>query len=302
MGNLAFPPAWSPARDCSPTPTLRSASASSHRDGATVEVEPRALQHPDHYRWSPDSAGCVRDAPDSTRLSAICVYSVEQGNSQQLTSGNVRIRGAGFRSHGRYFTSANRASASVRGFEFTTCTPTDARRVGVLSNRRRCPAPMMRAQRGYEPSRAVPSSGGRRLPGQPQDVPKATVSRSKEPRPRNRRTEGEQAETLDSPSRVKISRSLQPPLPTSIRRAVTVRSIGGFGGACGDPGPPDDLWSLQVTVRACFLSGQAARTRLALRLDDKRKHRPHGSLSTSFGDERRVVPHGTTCHGAIGVP
>ena len=105
--------------------------------GATVDVDRGRLDDLTTYRWSPDSRWLAyMKQPAATRLSAIWVYSVEEGKTQQLTSGNAADSEPVFDPKGRYlyFLSNRDFRLTFSGFEFNYVY-TDPTRVyvGVLS-------------------------------------------------------------------------------------------------------------------------------------------------------------------------
>ena len=133
-----FPPAWSPDSTllayADKSQRLRIVTAAT---GATVDVDRGRYGDLTTYRWSPDSRWLAYvKQPESTRLSAIWVYSVDDGKTQQLTSGNAADSEPVFDPLGRYlyFLSNRDFRLTFSGFEFNYVY-TDPTRVyvGVLS-------------------------------------------------------------------------------------------------------------------------------------------------------------------------
>ena len=183
-----FPPAWSPdSRLLAYADTSQRLRVVTVATGATVDVDRGRFSALTTYRWSPDSRWLAYvKQPESTRLSAIWVYSVDEGKAQQLTSGNAADSEPVFDPLGRYlyFLSNRDFRLTFSGFEFNYVY-TDPTRVyvGVLS--KTGPA-LFLPQSDEEPQRADEALRAPAPPGAEAERAEAAVSRSE-------RTGGNQA-------------------------------------------------------------------------------------------------------------
>jgi len=281
-----FPPVWSPdSRLLAYADTSQRLRVVTVATGATVDVDRGRFNPLTMYRWSPDSRWLAYvKQPESTRLSAIWVYSVDERKAQQLTSGNAADSEPVFDPMGRYlyFLSNRDFRLTFSGFEFNYVY-TDPTRVyvGVLS--KTGPA-LFLPQSDEEPQRAdealrAPVPPGAQPPpgGQPPNVPKPPPPDPKEPeatKPAEQKADAKRDATASSPASEKKPAAPSTGPDVHPPAAVTVRiDADGFERRVrAIPGPPADIRSLQVTERAVlYLVGQAARTRLAMYDIDEKK-------------------------------
>ena len=276
-----FPPSWSPDSKllayADKSQRLRLVTVST---GATVDVDRGRYSDLTTYRWSPDSRWLAYvKQPESTRLSAIWVYSIEDGTPRQLTSGNAADSEPVFDPLGRYlyFLSNRDFRLTFSGFEFNYVY-TDPTRVyvGVLS--KTGPA-LFLPQSDEEPQRdddalRPPTPPGRQQPNTPKPPPPdASKPDAAKPAPQQPEAAKPDAPAAPAPETKPAASStgldLHPP------PAVTVRiDADGFERRVrAIPGPPADIRSLQATDRAVlYLVGQGPRTRLAMYdIDDKKE-------------------------------
>ena len=215
--------------------------------------------------------------PESTRLSAIWVYSVDDGKTQQLTSGNAADSEPVFDPLGRYlyFLSNRDFRLTFSGFEFNYVY-TDPTRVyvGVLS--KTGPA-LFLPQSDEEPPRSDECCARlRRREGRSRSHRTRRQSRASRTRRsrRSRRTRSARQRRLLPRRRPRPAASpnapdVHPPAPVTVR----IDADGFERRVRAIPGPPADIRSLQVTERAVlYLIGQGPRTRLAMYdIDDKKE-------------------------------
>ena len=218
-----FPPSWSPDSKllayADKSQRLRVVTVAT---GATVDVDRGRYGDLTTYRWSPDSRWLAYvKQPESTRLSAIWVYSIEDGKPQQLTSGNAADSEPVFDPLGRYlyFLSNRDFRLTFSGFEFNYVY-TDPTRVyvGVLS--KTGPA-LFLPQSDEEPQRDDEALRPPAPPGrQPPSVPKPPPPEASRPgREAGAAEAGANAERDDTPAagRRRSPRRRRPAL-TCIRR------------------------------------------------------------------------------------
>ena len=274
-----FPPAWSPDSTllayADKSQRLRIVTAAT---GATVDVDRGRYGDLTTYRWSPDSRWLAYvKQPESTRLSAIWVYSVADGKTQQLTSGNAADSEPVFDPLGRYlyFLSNRDFRLTFSGFEFNYVY-TDPTRVyvGVLSKTGPAlflPQSDEEAPRSDEILRPPAPPGGAQpiVPKPPPESSKPDAPKPQKPEDAKRETAPAAAAQEARPAASPNAPDVHPPAPVTVR----IDADGFERRVRAIPGPPADIRSLQVTERAVlYLIGQGPRTRLAMYdIDDKKE-------------------------------
>jgi tricorn protease len=291
-GVWRFPPAWSPDSKKlaygDKSQRLRMVTLAT---GATVDVDKGQFDDLTTYRWSPDSRWLAYEKQSpATRLSAIWIYSVDDGKTHQLTSGQASDTEPIFDPRGRYlyFLSNRDFRLTFSGFEFNYVYTEPTRvYVGLLS--KTGPA-LFLPESDEEPARSDDTLRPPRPPGQP--PPSAEPARppdTAQPEPEKSSPERKS----ESPGRAEPAAPKQDAKPETgapsttaapssasgpdaqAPAAFTVRvDVDGFERRVrAIPGGPADIRSLQANERAVlYLVGQGPRVRLVMYdIDDKKE-------------------------------
>jgi tricorn protease len=276
-----FPPSWSPdSRKLAYADKAQRLRIVTVGDGRTVDVDRGRYGDLTTYRWSPDSRwlAYVKQA-DTTRLSAIWVYSVDDGKTAQLTSGNAADSEPVFDPLGRYlyFLSNRDFRLTFSGFEFNYVY-TDPTRVYVGLLSKTGPA-LFLPQSDEEPRRGDDALRPPTPPGRPQPSPPKPPPDDKEqaaPKPESQKPD----ETRPAGSSVTTAQqTTASPAPATADvhppAAVTVRiDADGFERRVrAIPGPPADIRSLAAAEHAViYMVGTGPRARLVMYdIDDKKE-------------------------------
>ena len=236
--------------------------------GKTIDVDKGSYTDLTSYTWSPDSrwVAYVKEAP-ATRLTAIWVYSLEEGRPHQLTSGNAADLAPVFDPKGRYlyFLSNRDFNLTFSGYEFNYLYADSARAyVGLLAK----DGPGLLLPRSDEEPRR--DSEALRAPPPPGQKPAIPPAR---PQPERRDPEPPAA-SATAPPREQPSPAAAGPdalAPSPVRVSIDVDGFEQRVRAV--PGRPADHRSLAATDRAVlYLVGQGDRTRLAMYdLEDRKE-------------------------------
>jgi tricorn protease len=237
--------------------------------GKTIDVDKGTYTDLTSYTWSPDSrwVAYVKEAP-ATKLTAIWVYSVEEGRPHQLTSGNAGDLEPVFDPKGRYlyFLSNRDFNLTFSGYEFNYLYTDSARAyVGLLAK----DGPGLLLPRSdEEPRRESEALRGPAPAGQKPAIPPA------KPQSERRDAEVPPAAPAPTPREQATTTAATGPdasAPASVR--VTIDVEGFEQRVRAIPGAPADHRSLAATDRAVlYLVGQGDRTRLAMYdLEDRRE-------------------------------
>ena len=234
--------------------------------GKTIDVDKGSYTDLTSYSWSPDSrwVAYVKEAP-ATKLTAIWVYSLEEGRPHQLTSGNAADLEPVFDPKGRYlyFLSNRDFNLTFSGYEFNYLYTDSVRAyVGLLAK----DGPGLLLPRSdEEPRRESEALRGPSPPGQKPAIPPAR------PQPERREPESPPAAAAPREQPSPAAAGPDASAPATVRVSI---DIDGFEQRVrAIPGPPADHRSLAATDRAVlYLLGQNERTRLAIYdLEDRKE-------------------------------